>query len=117
MRKGKPQPQGFDPLTVALAGVLILAAFCSWRVYQAAGSVIDLAVDKDTYATFVVEHHDGSKDIQADNEKLAEEVNTGRARLMDAQGEAVVMMGVCLAIGCALIVRVWRQGRVGVKTP
>lgn len=108
-----PQSVGFDPLTIALAGVLCLAAFCSWRVYHAAGTVIDLAVDRDTYATFIVEHHDNSKDVQSDNVRLAEEVNQGRARLIDAQGESVVMMIACLGIGLALVVRVWRgKGRV-----
>jgi len=108
-RRKAARPQGLDPLTVGLAGVLILAAFCSYRVYHAAGSVIDLAVDKDTYATFIVEHHDGTKDLQADNEKLANEVNAGRASLMDAQGEAIGMMVACGLIGCGLLVRVVRR--------
>ena len=110
MRRAKVQPRtGLDPMTVALAGVLILAAFCSWRVYHAAGTVIDLAVDRDTYATFIVEHADNTKDVQADNAKLAEEVNVGRAKLMDAQGEAVVMMVACAGIALALGVRLWKQ--------
>jgi len=96
-------------MTVALAGVLLLAAFCSWRVYHAAGSVIDLAVDKDTYATFIVEHHDDTKDIQSDNVRLAEEVNQGRAKLVDAQAEAIVMMVACAGIAVALGVRLWKQ--------
>lgn len=104
-RRARTVPQGIDPLTVGLAGVLILAAFCSWRVYSAAGSVIDLAVDKDTYATFIVERHDGTKNLQADNEKLAEEVNAGRASLMDAQGEALGMMVACGLIGAGLVAR------------
>jgi len=104
-RKTSVAPQGVDPLTVALAGVLLLAAFCSWRVYSAAGSVIDLAVDKDTYATFIVERHDGTKNLQADNEKLAEEVNAGRASLMSAQGEALGMMVACGLIGAGLVAR------------
>jgi hypothetical protein len=107
-RKVKPQT-GLDPMTVALAGVLLLAAFCSWRVYHAAGSVIDLAVDKDTYATFIVEHHDDTKDIQSDNVRLAEEVNQGRAKLVDAQAEAIVMMVACAGIAVALGVRLWKQ--------
>ena len=102
-------PQGLDPLTVGLAGVLLLAAFCSWRVYHAADTVINLAVDKDTYATFVVEHADNTKDVQADNEKLAEEVNTGRAKLMDAQAQAVGMMVACGLIGAGLTVRLFRR--------
>jgi hypothetical protein len=109
MSKRKPQPKGFDPLTIALAGVLVLAAFCSWRVYSAAGSVIDLAVDVDTYATFVVERHDGSKNIQADNERLAGEVNAGRESLMAAQGEAVAMMLACGLVGVGLAVRLVRR--------
>lgn len=96
---------GLDPLTVGLAGVLILAAFCSWRVYHAAGAVIDLAVDKDTYAMFIVEHQDGTKDLQADNAKLADEVNAGRASLMSAQGEAIAMMVACGLIGAGLTAR------------
>lgn len=112
MSRGRAQPtQGLDPLTVALAGVLLLAAFCSWRVYHAAGSVIDLAVDKDTYATFVVEHHDGTKDVQADNVRLEIEVNQGRAKLMDAQDEAVVMMVACAGIAVALAVRVFKSAK------
>ena len=104
-RRRTSTAQGVDPLTVALAGVLLLAAFCSWRVYSAAGSVIDLAVDKDTYATFIVERHDGTKNLQADNEKLAEEVNAGRASLMSAQGEALGMMVACGLIGAGLVAR------------
>jgi hypothetical protein len=108
-----PQSVGFDPLTIALAGVLCLAAFCSWRVHQAAGAVIDLATDVNTYATVIVEHHDNTKDIQSDNVRLEAEVNQGRARLRDAQAEAVVMMVACAGIGLALGVRVWRgRGRV-----
>lgn len=106
-----PQPVGLDPVTVVLAGVLILAALCSWRVYDAAGSVISLAVDSDTYATMIVEHHDDSKDVQSDNVRLAEEVNEGRAKLGDAQAEAVVMMVACAGIAAALCVRVWRGRR------
>lgn len=115
-RKAKTE-HGLDPMTVALAGVLVLAAFCSWRVYHAAGSVIDLAVDRDTYATFVVEHHDGTKDVQADNERLAEEVNTGRAKLMDSQAEAVVMMVACGGIGVALLVRILRPASPCSRSP
>lgn len=107
-----PQSVGLDPMTVALAGVLVLAAFCSWRVYHAAESVINLAVDSDTYVTMIVEHHDDSKDVQSDNVRLAEEVNTGRAKLMDAQAEAVVMMVACAGIAVALGVRCWRARKV-----
>ena len=104
-----PQSVGLDPMTVALAGVLILAAFCSWRVHHAAGTVIDLAVDRDTYVTMIVEHADDTKDVQSDNERLAEEVNQGRAKLMDAQAEAVVMMVACAGIALALGMRLWKQ--------
>ena len=114
MRRGKASTDaGLDPMTVALSGVLVLAAFCSWRVYHAAGSVIDLAVDPDTYVTMIVEHHDDTKDVQSDNVRLAEEVNQGRAKLMDAQTEAVVMMVACAGIGCALAMRVWRAKSKG----
>lgn len=106
-----PQSVGLDPLTIALAGVLLLAAFCSWRIHTAAGSVIDLATDPDTYATMVVEHHDNTRDVQSDNVRLEVEVSQGRRRLMNAQAEAVVMLLVCGAIGVALGVRCWRQGR------
>lgn len=110
-RRKEQAPGGLDPMTVALAGVLVLAAFCSFRVYHAAGSVIDLAVDKNTYVTMIVEHADDSKDIQSDNEKLAEEVNQGRAKLADAQSEAVVMMVACAGIALALGARVWKSRR------
>jgi predicted histidine transporter YuiF (NhaC family) len=110
MRKKKSiEPKGLDPLTVGLAGVLLLASFCSFRVYQAADSVLDLAVDKDTYVAFVVEHADGKKDIQSDNERLAEEVNQGREKLMDAQTQALGMMIACGLIGTALGIRTYRQ--------
>ena len=102
---------GLDPITVALAGVLLLAAFCSWRVYHASGAVINLATDSDTYARFFVEHKDGTKDVQADNVRLAAEVNRGRAKLMSAQTEAVVMMVACAGIGLALAVRVYRTAK------
>ena len=107
-RKASAAP-GLDPLTVGLAGVLLLAAFCSWRVYHAADTVINLAVDADTYAMIVVEHHDGTKDIQADNERLANEVNDGRAKLMEAQGQAVGMMVACGLIGAGLVARIVRH--------
>jgi hypothetical protein len=112
MRKKKSiAPKGFDPLTVGLAGVLLLASFCSYRVYHAAGSVLDLAVDKDTYATFIVEHADGKKDLQSDNEKLSDEVNKGRESLMDAQTQALGMMVACGLIGTALGIRTYRQSK------
>ena len=110
-KKASPAPQGVDPLVVGLAGVLLLAAFCSWRVYSAAGSVIDLAVDKNTYVTMIVEHHDGTKDLQADNEKLAEEVNAGRASLADAQTQALGMMVACGLIGAGLVARLVKSRR------
>lgn len=113
MSRRKAQPaHGLDPLTVVLAGVLLLAAFCSWRVYHAAESVINLAVDSDTYVTMIVEHADDTKDVQSDNVRLAEEVNQGRAKLMDAQAEAVVMMVACAGIALALGVRCWRARKV-----
>jgi hypothetical protein len=110
MRKKKSiASKGLDPLTVGLAGVLLLASFCSFRVYHAAGSVIDLAVDKDTYVAFVVEHADGKKDIQSDNERLAEEVNQGREKLMDAQTQALGMMIACGLIGTGLAIRLLKR--------
>ena len=40
---------GVDPVTLALAGVLGISAWCAWRVIVAARAVIAAAEDKETY--------------------------------------------------------------------
>lgn len=97
--------EGVDPITLALSGVLLISAWCAWRVWIAAEAIKTAAYDKDTYAQFIVEHADGSKDLQSDNQVLADAVNRSQQALLSAQGEALALIFICALLMAALAYR------------
>lgn len=101
-----------DPLTVTLAGVLVIVAVAAAQVYWTAGAVIEAAQDRDTYALFVTD-----SGIASDNAELESKVNTGLAALRGAREMGLALLGVCLALGAALAVRVWLGVGSGGKPP
>ena len=97
--KAKPS-EGVDPITLALVGILGLAAWCAWRVIVAAGAVIAASEDKETYAMFITD-----EGLKSDNEKLATQVNDGITALRSAESEASILLLICGTLALALA---WR---------
>ena len=97
---------GVDPVTLALAGVLCISAWCAWRVIVAAQAVIAAAADKETYALFVTD-----EGIKSDNEKMAGQVNEGMAALRSAESEAILLLVACGLLAGALAWRVFKSSR------
>ena len=88
-------------MTLSLAGVLCISAWCAWRVLDAAQAVMEAAGDKETYVLFLTD--DGAK---SDNLKVADRLNESQAALVAAQGEAAMLLVVCALLGLALAYRV-----------
>lgn len=88
-------------MTLSLAGVLCISAWCAWRVIDAARAVMEAANDKETYVLFLTD--EGAK---SDNLKVAERLNESQAALVAAQGEAAMLLVVCALLGLALAYRV-----------
>lgn len=97
--KAKPS-EGVDPVTLALVGILAIAAWCAWRVIIAAQAVIAASEDKNTYALFITD--DG---LKSDNDKLANQVNEGIAALRSAESEASILILVCVVLAACLAYR------------
>lgn len=97
MPPAKANPsEGVDPVTLALVGILGVAAWCAYRVIVAAQAVIAASEDKETYALFITD-----EGIKSDNEKLANQVNEGIAALRSAESEASILILVCAVLaGC-----------------
>ena len=93
-------------MTLALAGVLCISAWCAWRVIVAAQAVIAAAESKETYVLFITD--DG---LKSDNEKLAGKVNEGMAALRSAESEAVLLLVACALLAGALAWRVIKANR------
>ena len=93
-------------MTLALAGVLGISAWCAYRVIVAARAVIAAAEDKETYVLFITD--DGMK---SENEALAGKVNEGMAALRSAESEAVLLLVACALLACALAWRVIKANR------
>lgn len=92
---------GVETITVVLGGLLCLVALAAIQVYWTAGAVIDAAQDKDTYALFITD-----AGIASDNQELETKVNHGLAALRGAREMGLALLGVCLALGGALALRV-----------
>ena len=93
-------------MTLALAGVLGISAWCAYRVIVAARAVIAAAEDKDTYVLFITD-----EGLKSDNEKLAGKVNEGMAALRSAESEAVLLLVACALLAGALAWRVIKANR------
>ena len=93
-------------MTLALAGVLCISAWCAWRVIVAARAVVAAAESKETYVLFITD--DGMK---SDNETLAAQVNEGMAALRSAESEAVLLLVACALLAGALAWRVIKANR------
>lgn len=105
-RKRPAKEKGVDPVTLALAGMLGIAAWCAYRVIVAAQAVIAAAEDKNTYAIFVTD-----EGLKSDNQHLADEVNKGMAALRSAETEAGILVVVCVILAVALAIRVAKEAR------
>lgn len=68
---------------------------------DAARAVMEAANDKETYVLFLTD--DGAK---SDNLKVADRLNESQAALVAAQGEAAMLLVVCVLLGMALAYRV-----------
>lgn len=93
-------------MTLALAGVLGISAWCAYRVIIAARAVIAAAEDKDTYVLFITD-----EGLKSENEALAGKVNEGMAALRSAESEAVLLLVACALLGGALAWRVIKAKR------
>lgn len=108
-RKRPAAEKGVDPVTLALAGMLGMAAWCAYRVIAAAQAVIAAAEDKNTYAIFVTD-----EGLKSDNQHLADEVNKGIAALRSAEVESGILLIICAILAVALVIRVAKEARRGV---
>lgn len=102
----KREESGVDPQVLALVGTVAISIWCGFQIKSAASSVMDLAMDPNTYVTMVVEHQDSTKDIQSDNERLAEKVNRGQAALKSSMLVADSMIYGSVIIGAAMAWRI-----------
>ena len=93
-------------MTLALAGVLGISAWCAWRVIVAARAVIAAAEDKETYVLFITD-----EGLKSENEALAGKVNAGMAALRSAESEAVLLLVACALLAGALCWRVIKANR------
>ena len=93
-------------MTLALAGVLGISAWCAWRVIVAARAVIAAAEDKETYVIFLTD-----EGMKSENEALAGKVNEGMAALRSAESEAVLLLVACALLAGALAWRVIKARR------
>ena len=103
-QKANAEANGVEPVTLALAGVLGISAWCSYRVWWAAEAVKEAANDKDTYLIFITEGK-----MISDNEKVEQKLNASQAALLNAQAEAVMLLVACGLLGLALVGRVLKQ--------
>ena len=93
-------------MTLALAGVLGISAWCAYRVIVAARAVIAAAEDKETYVLFITD-----EGLKSENEALAGKVNEGMAALRSAESEAVLLLVACALLAGALAWRVIKANR------
>lgn len=93
-------------MTLALAGVLGISAWCAWRVIIAARAVVAAAEDKETYVLFITD-----EGLESENEALAGKVNAGMAALRSAESEAVLLLVACALLAGALCWRVIKANR------
>lgn len=101
MPPAKPKAsEGVDPVTLALVGILALAAWCSYRVTVAAEAVIAASEDTNTYALFITD-----EGLKSENEAMANKVNEGIAALRSAESEASLLLLICLILAAALTYR------------
>ena len=106
-RKPAPKPAGLDPMVVALAGLLAIAAWSSYRTYHHTSVVQQTIQSGEGLALIITD-----KGIQSDSAKDEAALSSATQGLVNAQNESMVLAVACGGIALALAMRVWKQSRV-----
>jgi hypothetical protein len=104
MKRKKTSPKGVDPVTIALAGLLLLASYSSYRVWHHTHTVIDTIQTGEGLALIVTD-----KGIMSDSAKDEASLSSATKGLVDAQTESIILAISCAGIGVALGIRTFRQ--------
>lgn len=106
MKPKKTSPKGFDPVTIALAGLLLLASYSSYRVYHHTYTVITTIQTGEGLALIVTD-----KGIMSDSAKDESALSSATKGLVDAQTESIILAISCGGIALALGIRTWNQSQ------
>lgn len=105
-RKAKPKADGFDPMVVALAGLLLIAAWSAFRTYHHIEVVQRTIQSGEGLALIITD-----RGIQSDSAKDEAALSSATQGLVNAQNESLVLAVACGGIGLALVVRMLRAKR------
>jgi hypothetical protein len=94
------EPSGFDPITIALAGLLVLSCWSSYKVYHNTDTVLETLQHGEGLALIVT---DGG--IKSDSQKDEQALSSATKGLENAKSESIILSIVCAGMGLALAVR------------
>lgn len=106
MKPKKTSAKGADPVTIALAGLLLLASYSSFRVYHHTNTVLTTIQTGEGLALIVTD-----KGIMSDSAKDEAAISSATKGLVDAQSESILLAISCIGIAVALGVRTWNQSQ------
>lgn len=98
--------RSFDPVIIALAGLLAIASWSSYRVYIHTETVLETLQNGEGLALIIT---DGG--IKSDSEKDEKAISSATQGLVNARAESMVLSVACAGIALSLGVRLWRGKR------
>lgn len=108
-RVAKKEPKSFDPVIIALAGLLAITSWSSYRVYAHTDTVLTTLQSGEGLALIVTD-----KGIQSDSAKDEQALSSATQGLKNARAESMVLSVACLGIALSLAIRLLK-GRETVK--
>jgi hypothetical protein len=97
------KPRSFDPVIIALAGLLAIASWSSFRVYTHTETVLETLQSGEGLALIITD-----KGIKSDSEKDERALSSATQGLVNARAESMVLSVACAGIALSLAVRLYR---------
>lgn len=97
---------GIDPLVIALAGLLAIAAWSAFRTYYHTAVIQETIQSGEGLALIITD-----SGIMSDSQKDQAALSSATKGLVNAQRESLVLAICCAGIAAALGLRIYKAGR------